>query len=693
MIIFDPNFDYQFFDESAPEQESDTPALDTGLGVLIAGFTSRGRKNKIIENRAPSELKNEYGDDFGSFDKYGQANIHALRLTKSKARVFYCSLCPNDAKVAYSVFGVSLIRDSAIPVYRRTDTVISEDGTTVLSYGSGAYVLDADGNKTQIVLKAAANSEETVPVTVNGVVLKAETIKLNGRGYFDNDGNPTAFDGDIQVLTDGEGGERTFYPLFTVYYYSRGKGGNNFAYHIARQASRDKKSVDGRRYVMYFYELSSTGKYNALFSGEDFNFSFNKDAVYSTSDNTSEYLGNVYKNIGSDNSTSKLQLIPYPESYERLLKEINLAGAVEDSSIYDVDILNAIFKNGNPYNKIVMADDSIDIENSYITLENGTDGSIEVGNTLDDGTVVTEEMAKAKKEELLINFFNCDVDDDIFDEKITDIDVLPDENYPDEVKKAILSKFSLYRPDIHSAIDFGIEGGRTSGDAISKCRELTSYVNSNWSFMTSFYGHSGLLKDKEIDGTPRLVTATYDWAAGLADDFAQVGGAFQMRAGANHGKVSYISPFWVAVKNKANTIETLEDLHINNIQYLNKAKELVYGLEDTQYEVENSKMMSVRNSIVIGRIIRIVAGVTPYYKYDENEIDTTLVNCKKDLEDKTAAAAIPKTIKINYNLYQTKLDVKEDNAHISVDIEFPNYAKKFHLELHAKRPANNIVGD
>ena len=693
MVIFDPNFDYEFFDESAPEQENDIPSLDTGLGVLIAGFSGRGQKNKIIENRSAGELKTEYGDDFGSFEKYGQANIHALRLAKSKARVFFCSLCPDDAKVAYSVFGVSLVRDSAIPVYRRTDTVISEDGTTVLSFGSGAYVLDSTGNKIQVTVKANANSEETVPVTVSGVILKTETIKLTNNGYFDNDGNPTAFDGSMQILVDGNNNERKFYPLFTTYYYSRGKGGNNFAYHISRQASRDKKSVDGRRYVLYFYELSSTGKYSPMFSGEDFNFSFNKDAVFSTNDPTSEALSNVYKNIGDNNSKAKIQLISYPESFDALLREINEAGAIEEANAYDVDVLNAIFKNGNPYNKIVLSTDSIDIENSYITLDNGTDGSIEVGNTLDNGTVVTEEMAAAKKEELLIKFFNCDVDDDIFDEKITDIDILPDENYTDDVKKTILSKFSLYRPDIALAIDFGIEGGRTSGDAISKCRELTTYVNSKWSFMTSFYGHSGLLNDKEIDGTPREVTATYDWAAGLADDFANTGGAFQMRAGANHGKVKYFNPFWVAVKNKANTIESLEELHINNIQYLNKAKELIYGLEDTQYEVDNSKMMSVRNAIVVGRIIRIVAGVTPYYKYDENEISTTMNNCRKDLEDKTAAASIPRSIKITYNLYQTKLDVKEDNAHIGVDIEFPNYAKKFHLELRAKRPNNNIVGD
>ena len=106
MNIFDPNFDYAFFDESVPEAEYETPSLDSSIGYLIAGFSSRGVKNKIVENRTRGELKSNFGDDFVNFDKYGQANLHAMRLATSKARVFFCSLCPDDAKVAYS--GVQL---------------------------------------------------------------------------------------------------------------------------------------------------------------------------------------------------------------------------------------------------------------------------------------------------------------------------------------------------------------------------------------------------------------------------------------------------------------------------------------------------------------------------------------------------------------------------------------------------------
>lgn len=711
MIIYDPNFDYNFQDQSIPEEEYETPALDTSLGVLIAGFTGRGVHNKIIEHRKRGSLTSQYGDDFANFDKYGQANIHAMRLATSKARVFFCSLIPEDAKVAYSVFGVSLKTNDKIPVYKRTDTVLSADGTTVLNYGKGAFVLDNNGEKQQLTVVVpgqdavpaqGVEGEEgyvaghdaipagTNPVTVSGVILKTETVTLNNSNWFDADGNPTGYTGETIVLDSGTENERTFYPLFSVYYYSRGKGGNYFAYRLKRQTNRDKKTADGRRYTLYFYELLSTGNYKPMFGGEDFNFSFNKDAVYSTADSTSEYLGNIYTNIDDKAEAKPLQLTVFNDSYEALLDAIIAAGANEESSKYDIDILNCIFKNGNAYNKIVEPVDSIDIENTIITLDHGTDGSIEVGATVKNAegqdVVVTAESAAAKKTELLVNFFNCDIDDDIFDEKITDIDVVPDENYPEVVKRAIMTNFSEYRHDIHIGIDFGTDV-RTPEEAIAKCRELNTAVNSEWSFMSSFYGQAGLLKDKKIDGTPRVVTATYDWCAGLADNFAG-NGAFTMRAGATRGKVKYFTPFWVAKKNKKNTIETLEELHINNIQYLNKNKELVYMLEDTQYEVANSKMLSVRNSIVIGRLIKMCAGVTPYYKFDERDIDKTMEACKGDLEKNTKLAKIPANIKVVYNLYQTKEDVKEENAHIGIDVTFPNYAKKFHVEIRAHRPTS-----
>lgn len=891
MLIFDPNFDYKFFDESIAEEEFETPSIDTSLGVLIAGFSSRGQHNKIIENRTRGALKTNFGDDFVNYEKYGQANLHAMRLATSKARVFFCSLIPDDAKVAYSVFGVSLKQDTAIPVYKRTDTVVSDDDTTIVNYGSGAYVLNASGNKQQIVLtnvvegekvwvcaqavgnlnnplkvgvtrgttlRAAlggfvlknflsstcpagkkvdfenitaktyeqfgnvvtyklddvvdshcfltipyvddtdihvgdtynftsygsenedalgtgvatiakidiANNKTTVTVTensvegfigktyyvksavfdpdtkyalysteddsdtgmkvsvnlkdvkwptsgngttestgkeledmlspssptknatVSGVILKTEVVTLTEGSYFDSKGNPTGFTGEKLILDSGEESEREFYPLFTVYYFSRGKGGNYFAYHISRQTTRDKKSTDGRRYTMYFYELLSTGSYKSMYDGEDFNFSFNKSAVYSTADSSSEYLGEIYSNIDNNSNENPIQMIVYNDSYEALLDAIVAAGANEEDSKYDIDILNAIFKNGNPYNRIVQPADTIDLDNTYITLDGGTDGSIEVGATVGDGIVVTKETAEAKKVELLNKFFSCDIDDDIFDEKITDIDVLPDENYPDSVKHTILSTFSQYRPDIHLAMDFGNDV-KTAEEAISKSRELSTYVNNEWSFMASFYGQSGLLNDAEIDGSPRVVTATYDWTAGLADNFASAGGAFQMRAGSKRGRVKYFKPYWVGRKNKQNTLETLEELHINNIQYLNKSRDMVYMLEDTQYEVDLSKMMSVRNSIVVGRLIRMCAGILPYYKFDEENIDTTMKNAQDDLEKNVSLANIPASIGVTFNVYQTKADVKEENAHVGITVEFPDYIKKFHVEIRAKRPTSS----
>ena len=709
MIIFDPNFDYKFIDQSIPEDVYETPALDTSLGCLIAGFSSRGQKNKIIECRTKSALKQNFGDEFVNFDKYGQANLHAMRMATSKARVFFCSLSPEDAKVAYSVFGVSLQVNDKIPVYKRTDTVLSADETTVLSFGSGSFVLDSNGEKQQIELVSPGTPEVPAqgvegeegyvpyqpaipagktPVTTSGVVLKVETVTLQNANWLDSDGNPTGYTGETITLDSGSANERVFYPLFALYYYSRGKGGNYFAYHIQRQTNRDKKASDGRRYTLYFYELLSTGSYKKLYGGEDFNFSFNKDAVYSTADSTSEYLENVYVNLDEKSELKPLQMIAYNDSYEALLTAIVAAGANEEASKYDIDILNHIFKNGNAYNKIVAPTDSIDIENTIITLDHGTDGSIEVGATVKVNgvdTTVTAEMAAAKKEELLNKFFACDIDDDIFDEKITDIDILPDENYPASVKQTIMGTFSQYRPDIHLGMDFGTDV-KTAEESISACRELNTFVNSEWSFMVSFYGQAGLLNDKAIDGSPRVVTATYDWAAGLADNFATGNGAFTMRAGAKRGRVTRFKPFWVGKKNKANTLETLEELHINNIQYLNKAKQLVYMLEDTRYEVATSKMMSVRNSIVVGRILRMCAGVTPYFKFDEDNIDTTMISCKEELEKQHKLARIPANIKVEYKLYQTKEDVKEENAHIGIDITFPNYIKKFHVEVRAHRP-------
>lgn len=835
-VIFDPNMDFVVYDQSIPEDELESPSIDSSLGALFATFSSRGRHNKIIECRTRGAIMTTFGDDFVSFSKYGQANLMAMRTVMAGGRAFICSLLPDDAKVAYSVFGVKT-RIDTVNTYLRSDTVISADGTHVESYGSGAYILDQDGERKKIMLKAAAgDSVATVEDKIRTVVIATATKELQSN-YFDENGNPTVYDGEpiktstesnapvdydwsvsgktnVATLTqavningdsiegtpldynqtkvktdqskdgntykieltgsltnikdwtstspsqqdgkhqwyaigfkfDGtdptkvkyngtqlteddvdetgvdsftvnvwvkldeiintpktftferngvvdtfsasfstetesvtpETNEEIFWPLFTLYYYGAGRGGNFFAYRVSRSTDRDRQATDGRRYKITFYEILSSGSYKALYDGEEFEFSFNPDSVYSDADDTKEYIGNVYTNIDSKGDDNVLQLIAYKNTFEKLTEYLIANGVSDENSKVDIDFLNCLNKNGNSYTSLVLDDDTIDLANTYIRLSGGTDGSLEVSDTN------TEEDVAKVKENLLNKFFQCDVDNLIFDEKMVDADIVADANYPDSVKKTILSEFSQYRPDISLAIDCGINSSHA--EALAKMRELSRYVNSEWSYFASFFGPSGNLNDIGITADRSIkVTGTYDYLGGLAANFATASGAFQMHAGANRGRVRYMIPHWIAVKDKANTIETLELQKLNHIQYLNKQKEQMWGLESSQYEIETSKLMSNRNALVIGRLIRMCAGILPYYKYDERNINTTMEAAKAALVNAVSAARIPATIVVGFDLYQTKADRKSENAHCAISVQFPDYVKKFHVVITARR--------
>ena len=680
-LIYDPDMTISVVDQSIQAAESETPALDTALGGLFAGFSSKGKHNVIYEAKSPADLMNTFGDDFGSFEKYDQANLTALGFARSGGRTFFCSLLPKDAKRAYSVFGVSVTEKSDIPVYERADTVYTADKTAVESFGTGAFVLNQSGDKIQCKVKNSAADETAEKLVVTtGVEVSVGTKTLEDTtSNFDTDGAPTNFNGE-PIVTNNEGVTTTFYPLFVQYYYSNGKGGNDFAYTITRDTGRDKKLTDGRRYAITFFKLLSTGSYTSLYD-EPFYFSFNPNAKYSEDSEVQEGLGKVYQNKDDNGTEVPVQMNVFESNYTKLVEALKPFKDPTES-IYDIDFINGIFKNGNKYTKIVLAADSIDTANSMITLDNGTDGSLEVGNTI-DGVVVTSEKVIQTKEALLQDFFNCNVDDDIFDEKITDIDYLFDCNYSLAVKKTILGTFSQYRPDIALRMDLGET--TDYANAINVLNELTPYLYSAYNFMVSFCGQFGTLTDLSV-GSPYRVSCNYDFARVEAENFASANGAFQMHAGANRGVVKYFRPDWIAKKAKSGYIEKLRDLNLNYIERLNKTGTLMYGSESTQYNKEGSKLSSVRNSIVIGRAMRICHGVLPYYKYDERNIEQTLKAAQQACVDALTSSNIPNTITIDVNMYQTKADKREENAHCDITFTFPDYAKSFTVTIIAKRP-------
>jgi hypothetical protein len=620
-------------------------------------------------------MTSRFGDDFTSFPKWGQANIMAMGLVRSMGRSFVCRLLPGDAKRAYAVFGVYVKNVAGIPQYERNDTVYSPDLTAVQSYGTASYKVTQQGEKIPVKIKSASSADAPdTAVSLSGAELRLGTYELQ-EAHFNKDQYPSEYNAEVTVI-----GQEKFYPLFAFAYYGKGRGGNLFGFNIVRDSGRDKALHDGRRYYMTCYEQLSTGGLSSLYP-EPFYFSFNPDAMFSPDSNVQEGLSSVYQNYDDAGDEVPLQIYAYDENY---LKLVNDLGEYKDASetVYDIDFINCMFKNGNPYGRIVKAADSVDITNSVLTLEHGNDGSLDPDNG------ISQEAIENTREELRIKFFKYEVDETLLDEKICDIDIAPDCNYPSEVKKSMLRDFHPYRFDVKMLMDVGITSSYR--EAINIWTEYIPFIFTEASYMVSANAHSGTLNDPSIP-SPYPVTYTYDYIRGLADNFATANGSFHMHAGSKRGRVKYFKPYWTARKSLNNMFEALEEVGLNYIERIDKKRNLMYGSESTQYMIGgNSKLTSDRNSLVIGRAIRICHGVLIHYKYDEQHITDTMAAAQRNLNEELARSTIPKTIGIATVLYQTKEDEREENAHCDIAFRFPNFPKKFIVTIWALRPESAL---
>jgi hypothetical protein len=434
---------------------------------------------------------------------------------------------------------------------------------------------------------------------------------------------------------------------------------------------------------MTCYEQVTTGGLSPLYP-EPFYFSFNPEAMFSPDSNIQEGLSKVYANVDGDTGEDNpLQIFVFDDNYNSLVNDLSQFKDVSET-IYDIDFINCIFRNGNPYGRIIRSSDSnnIDITNTILTLDHGNDGSIdpELGNT---PTQIVQ-----LKDDLLCKFFRYEIDEDLLDEKICDIDIAPDCNYSDPVKKTMLRDFHKYRQDIQLVMDVGIT--KSYREAINIWTKYIPFINTECAYMVTVNPHSGVLTDPIIN-SPYPVTYTYDYIRGMADNFATANGAFQMHAGTTRGKVKYFRPYWIAKKSLSNMFESLDELGLNYIERVDKFGNLMYGREYTQYMVGGqSKLVSNRNALVIGRAIRICHGVLINYKYDERHINDTMSAAEVQLNKELTRSEIPKTISVTTVVYQTKQDKREENAHCDIIFRFPDYIKDFVVTIYALRPESAI---
>jgi hypothetical protein len=661
----------EVIDKSSVYVENQPAALDTALSAVFPVFCSKGKDNVITENKAASTISSLYGDDFTSFKKWGQANIAAMGITRSMGRAFICRLLPDDAMRSYVVFGVYKKEVSNVLQYERSDTVYSPDRTSVISFGTAAYKLTKEGDKIPVAVKSDAGaSEPDTESRLDGVELRIGTLDLSS-DKFDQEQYPSLYNAEVVSI-----GDEKFFPLFSFSYYGKGKGGNSFGFSIQRHTSRDKILQDGRRYILNCYEILSSGTLVSLFP-EPFYFSFNPDAMFSQDSNVQEGLSSVYQN----DEDTLMQISVYDENYSKLVKELSPFKDQSETN-NDIDFINCLYKNGNPYGRIVKSDGTIDVSNSIVTLEHGNDGSIDP--EINNNPSSIEQL----KDDLRVKFFKYQIDETLLDEKICDIDIALDCNYNPEVKKSMLRDFHQYRKDVKMVMDVGIT--KSYREAINIWTEYIPFIYTPFSFMVTVNAHSGTLNDPSIP-SPFPVTYTYDYIRSLADNFASPNGAFQMHAGSGRGRIKYFKPYWLAKKSLSNMYESLEDVAVNYIEKIDKHNNLMYGSESSQYMIgSNSKLTSDRNSLVIGRAMRICYGVLINYKYDERNIESTMAAAQQRMNLELKRSSIPSTIGIYTVVYQTKEDARTENAHCDIVFRFPNYAKKFTVTIYAIRPESEL---
>lgn len=674
--IYDNHMEIGVDDQSIASDTYNEVDDDT-LAFICGFFASKGKDNKIFEWKSPGTFKTFYGDDFDNFLKYGQANIQCMGALRSGARVFGCRLLPPNATRANIVVSVAIAPKANIPQWKREDTVIT--GGSVTTLGTGSFVLDDTGAKIPIMIPNAATTEDpldNIQLTLEGIQI--ELVKKSIDTY-DTKGVPV-FDGKSYSFTDTDDVEWTAYPLFMAYYYGRGKGGNNFGLTINRDSARDRMVSDGRRFILDVYEYDDSGNVKSVLD-ESVYFSFNPEALYSEDSNVSEGLVSAYSNTNDAGDDIPIQIIPY-DNFTELTTAIYPHIGVGTSD--DIDFIFAVDEDGVAYGKVVLATGSIDPSNTVVRLIGGSDGSLGLGETIKVDTVdtvVTQEMVDLAKKELLKQFYSCDIDNSIFDEKIIDADLIVDANYDDDIKKTILSEMPKYRDDIALIIDCGLT--ESYKEALTKAASITGYVDGDFDYMAYIGGQSGYTNDPSIP-TPRHVTYTYDFVRTISEVFGTPAGRFQMIAGATNGKTKYMKYDWLAEKDKSNMLLKLEKAKINYIEKLNKRGDTMYSTERTLYDKDYSKLTSLRNALVIGDAKRVCHKVLIKYTYDPRSVAAAMEGATTELTS-ILRSRYPGTISVAVSIYQTKRDTITDNAHCDITFIFPNIIKRFTVTIIANR--------
>ena len=227
-------------------------------------------------------------------------------------------------------------------------------------------------------------------------------------------------------------------------------------------------------------------------------------------------VADIYQNLDAKQQKKQIQLEYYQENYDILKSTITEILGQEQTttegldpdytmrvptSVEDFDFINGLDKEGYAYDNVVVSTASTSNLSNYIYMKNGTDGAL--------GTLTGEDLQNAK-DNLLIKFFNGDIDKSTFLNVLKcDAGIIYDANYSMEVKKAMAGIVN-WRRDMCVIFDCGFCD--TLEEAVGVAKGIQSYIDTDGSENFAIVPHAGVTVDRTVNVR---VTGTYEMAYGL----------------------------------------------------------------------------------------------------------------------------------------------------------------------------------
>ena len=607
-------------------------------------FSPKGEDNVFIKKNGIGGFTNEFGDDLDNIRKYGQLGANALQSLRGGSDIIAFRLMPTDAARATLVMS-AVVETKQITLYERDEY--------------GFFKLDGSGEKIPRLDGSGS------PLTEEGVEVGFVFEPFENRNA------------SLRISTsDG----KTKYPIKYFKHSARGKCGDSYGVSFEVDTEYDEIARDGRRYILRRYELDVRGNVREL--GNEYEYSYNPAAVFRNTP-TSEYLSIVYQNIFNRQtpleSKNPVQLELIEENIEALLTRL---AEFVPGDIWEIDFIGCRYKDGRPYDLIVS--DGSYPSGSVVFMRDGSDGSLGLGNEVRNAegetVIVDQAHIESVKTSLLVDFFNCNLNDDIFNSTLVDANIIYDGNMPMAAKQAMVSTFRKLRQNIKVIADCGITN--TPEEAINIYSSIANHIDGELGLGVDIVGPG--CETREAGKVPQDVTYTYELARRIPENY-RVYGMFTAPSGWEAGQVKYVYLKWIGRTGRDMIAKRLRDRGIWFVQRINDRH--VQMIEENQYLLDDefaSKMKHFRFSSVVLEGMLNVEKIISKYPYDYRAKDVSIEKAHDECL-KFFGGRYPEGIRMEVVLYQTKRDEDQERASADIIFYLPGFIRGFTVKVISRR--------